>query len=901
MAGSVSVLFVLAHIASGNVIVTNQEADIFFGNKSARVIYLSTQSKGELHCIDFQKTPLEPFVVAQSADGNPQISPDGSRAAYHLSEKNQPDRSYVASIDNPGTPPILVAEGYINPHWWTHPTSKKEYLLVQKGVIPGEGNGIFTVELDGQSNPVGSPVLFLSDPMANAGRSADGKFLANQDEEHERCFRGHGMYEISPIDAIANAEIKYWVYASGPGWYKGGEPYAGYCNGAMCPSGPSESFYGAMVHMGSGHTEIYIRQPRGYESMPLVVNEDAPETCPDKTIQYAKKPEVTLPDPKSLGIDGTDDHWGYSDWSTHNDFIVATGGTSGSSKGNKNGYFIDLTRDAADPNYVLKFASGGIAQPDLWVSEEGVSVSIQEPSYGKIFGIEDDITIKANARSLEGSITRVEFFAGTEKIGEAAGSPYSIVWQNASEGIHVIKVRATDSQGQSSESTPVEIEVRGTPTLAQLTISPFGTAVPVGQTMSFNATGYDQYGEPLESPVSVSWQVTGGGTIDGDGNFSAGTTPGAYKVYAGANSGGRTLSAQADVYVSTSTMKVNFQQSDSPLSEGYLVDKGLAYGERGDNHFYGWDADNTEAARERTPVGDVRYSSLSQMQLTENPRTWEIAVPNGVYVVYLAAGDPGYYHEMHVLAEGEEILGGITTDESRWIEVCKPVTVSDGRLTLTPGNPGYAKLCFIHIDAIGTNGQPSEDPIVVLSNFSGNSYPIGTTLTFDWTVDQERISKGLVLEITLDAGVNFTSIIDAEALPVTTTTYEWTIPESIMNTTCVTDAAGFRVCEYDGECYTMNGLFKILPAGSAVGIRSTVSGYVPGIQLVRNVVMITSPADVEANVTMIDAGGRVVANYNIAAGRTVEIGLKGTLPPGMYWVEMIADGKRIGLEKLLHF
>jgi hypothetical protein len=46
-------------------------------------------------------------------------------------------------------------------------------------------------------------------------------------------------------------------------------------------------------------------------------------------------------------------------------------------------------------------------------------------------------------------------------------------------------------------------------------------------------------------------------------------------------------------------LRINFQTSTTGTPSGYLADEGAAYGARGNNHTYGWNADNYANARER--------------------------------------------------------------------------------------------------------------------------------------------------------------------------------------------------------------------------------------------------------------------------------------------------------------
>src|SRR5207253_9079678 len=63
-----------------------------------------------------------------------------------------------------------------------------------------------------------------------------------------------------------------------------------------------------------------------------------------------------------------------------------------------------------------------------------------------------NITITVSATDLEGTITNVEFFSGTNKIGQVTHPPYTITWVNPPHGKYSLSVRATDSHGKIRRS-----------------------------------------------------------------------------------------------------------------------------------------------------------------------------------------------------------------------------------------------------------------------------------------------------------------------------------------------------------------------------------------------------------------------------------------------------------------
>ena len=69
------------------------------------------------------------------------------------------------------------------------------------------------------------------------------------------------------------------------------------------------------------------------------------------------------------------------------------------------------------------------------------------------------LPIAASASDLDGNITKVEFFAGAAKLGEATNSPYSINWSNPASGSYQLTAVATDNGGATTVSAPVTILV----------------------------------------------------------------------------------------------------------------------------------------------------------------------------------------------------------------------------------------------------------------------------------------------------------------------------------------------------------------------------------------------------------------------------------------------------------
>lgn len=143
--------------------------------------------------------------------------------------------------------------------------------------------------------------------------------------------------------------------------------------------------------------------------------------------------------------------------------------------------------------------------------------------------------LTTTAADVDGSISKVEFYAGTTLIGSSTVSPYTVVWQNVAAGSYAVTAKAFDNSGLSTVSSPFNVTVTTAPTVswtAPLNLSEFNAPanVTLGATASDpdgpvskvefwqdNGSSYDKLGEDLTAPYSLALT-----------NLPAGT----YKVYA---------------------------------------------------------------------------------------------------------------------------------------------------------------------------------------------------------------------------------------------------------------------------------------------------------------------------------------------------------------------------------
>jgi hypothetical protein len=93
-------------------------------------------------------------------------------------------------------------------------------------------------------------------------------------------------------------------------------------------------------------------------------------------------------------------------------------------------------------------------------NQRPLTVTINSPANGSMFSAGTNITINATASDTTGTVTKVEFYQGSTKLGEDTTAPFSYTWNNIAEGSYDLKAIATDNRSLVATSGVVSISVR---------------------------------------------------------------------------------------------------------------------------------------------------------------------------------------------------------------------------------------------------------------------------------------------------------------------------------------------------------------------------------------------------------------------------------------------------------
>ncbi|AHM62227.1 Kelch repeat-containing protein [Flammeovirgaceae bacterium 311] len=114
------------------------------------------------------------------------------------------------------------------------------------------------------------------------------------------------------------------------------------------------------------------------------------------------------------------------------------------------------------------------------------AVSITSPANGTDFTAPTTITITASASDTDGTISKVEFYEGANKLGEDTTSPYSYTWSGVAANSYSLTAKAIDNSSGTGTSAVVNIVVAAPANLQPVVSSPIpNQKAVIGTAFSF--------------------------------------------------------------------------------------------------------------------------------------------------------------------------------------------------------------------------------------------------------------------------------------------------------------------------------------------------------------------------------------------------------------------------------
>ena len=127
------------------------------------------------------------------------------------------------------------------------------------------------------------------------------------------------------------------------------------------------------------------------------------------------------------------------------------------------------------------------------VANQPPTASLTGPANGETFTAPATIVLTATASDTDGTVTSIDFYAGTTLIGGDSTSPYSVTWNNVPAGTYSLTAVARDNLGTTTTSAARSITVTGAnqlPTVS-LTDPANGATFTAPATIQISATASD--------------------------------------------------------------------------------------------------------------------------------------------------------------------------------------------------------------------------------------------------------------------------------------------------------------------------------------------------------------------------------------------------------------------------
>jgi len=118
-----------------------------------------------------------------------------------------------------------------------------------------------------------------------------------------------------------------------------------------------------------------------------------------------------------------------------------------------------MTVKAKDAANNLSAASTALSVKTNAASGTPPTVTLTAPSTNAVFTLPGTISLTATATATGGTISKIEFFNGSAKLGEDLSSPYQYSWTPTAPGNLSLTARATDSNNLTGTSAPVAIRL----------------------------------------------------------------------------------------------------------------------------------------------------------------------------------------------------------------------------------------------------------------------------------------------------------------------------------------------------------------------------------------------------------------------------------------------------------
>ena len=132
------------------------------------------------------------------------------------------------------------------------------------------------------------------------------------------------------------------------------------------------------------------------------------------------------------------------------------------------------------------------------------AIALASPLNGSTYPFGTTINLIANSSDSDGSVAKVEFFDGPNKLGEVTAAPFTFAWSGATPGVHEITLRATDDSTLTTTSASTAITVGPANTVTIAATDPSAGEFGADQSLEFTVTRTGPTTHSLTVPLVAS-------------------------------------------------------------------------------------------------------------------------------------------------------------------------------------------------------------------------------------------------------------------------------------------------------------------------------------------------------------------------------------------------------------
>ncbi|HEX6344179.1 glycoside hydrolase family 48 protein [Umezawaea sp.] len=200
------------------------------------------------------------------------------------------------------------------------------------------------------------------------------------------------------------------------------------------------------------------------------------------------------------------------------------------------------------------------------------SISLTSPAVGSTYTAPGTIPLAASAEDADGTIAKVEFYAGDQLLATDTAAPFAGSWSGVPVGDYSISARAYDNRGATTSSTPSAVKVLSGPAVLA---SPNAVSVKQGATGTFGVSLAIQPSAPVTVTIardSGSTDLTASPTTltFTTANWSTKQNVTVTSAANGGDLGTATFSASATGQTAASVVVKEISSSTSDFNQAFL-------------------------------------------------------------------------------------------------------------------------------------------------------------------------------------------------------------------------------------------------------------------------------------------------------------------------------------------